>query len=80
MIVFSDNIFCLREYATVLKCPMIYGATSHAERTHILNAFKHRPEVHPHLRSAADKDVLELLALAHDECRPYVKCMCTCHA
>ena len=42
---FSDNIFCLREYATRLRKPFIYGATSHAERTQVLHAFKHKPEV-----------------------------------
>ena len=41
---FSDNIFCLREYATRLRKPFIYGATSHAERTQVLHAFKHKPE------------------------------------
>ena len=45
VIVFSDNIFCLREYATRLRKPFIYGATSHAERTQVLHAFKHKPEV-----------------------------------
>ena len=33
VIVFSDNIFALREYATALRRPLIYGDTSHAERT-----------------------------------------------
>lgn len=45
IIVFSDNLFALREYATKLKKPFIYGATSHHERTRILYAFKHSPEV-----------------------------------
>ncbi|KAH7432496.1 hypothetical protein KP509_07G025300 [Ceratopteris richardii] len=45
IIVFSDNLFALREYATKLRKPCIYGATSHQERTHILNAFKHNPQV-----------------------------------
>lgn len=45
IIVFSDNLFALREYATKLRRPCIYGATSHQERTHILNAFKHNPQV-----------------------------------
>lgn len=45
IIVFSDNLFALREYATKLRKPCIYGATSHQERTHILNAFKHSPQV-----------------------------------
>ncbi|KAL2902058.1 General transcription and DNA repair factor IIH helicase subunit XPB1 [Bienertia sinuspersici] len=40
IIVFADNLFALTEYATKLKKPMIYGATSHVERTKILEAFK----------------------------------------
>ncbi|GBG62934.1 hypothetical protein CBR_g34305 [Chara braunii] len=45
IIVFSDNIFALREYAMKLKKPFIYGPTSHNERTQILYAFKHSPDV-----------------------------------
>ena len=45
IIVFSDNIFSLRNYAVVLKKPFIYGGTSHAERTRVLHAFKHNPQV-----------------------------------
>jgi DNA excision repair protein ERCC-3 len=40
IIVFSDNIFALREYAERLKKPYIFGGTSHAERTQVLAAFK----------------------------------------
>ncbi|KAK4488311.1 hypothetical protein RD792_004067 [Penstemon davidsonii] len=40
IIVFADNIFALTEYATKLRKPMIYGKTSHPERTKILEAFK----------------------------------------
>ena len=45
VIVFSDNIWSLKEYATRLKMPFIYGPTSHAERTRMLNFFKHDPNV-----------------------------------
>ncbi|KAG9440270.1 hypothetical protein H6P81_020435 [Aristolochia fimbriata] len=45
IIVFADNLFALTEYAMKLKKPMIYGATSHNERTRILYAFKHSPDV-----------------------------------
>ncbi|KAG9451064.1 hypothetical protein H6P81_011029 [Aristolochia fimbriata] len=45
IIVFADNLFALTEYAMKLKKPMIYGATSHHERTRILYAFKHSPDV-----------------------------------
>ncbi|KAK4787995.1 hypothetical protein SAY86_019314 [Trapa natans] len=40
IIVFADNLFALTEYALKLRKPMIYGATSHIERTKILQAFK----------------------------------------
>lgn len=45
VIVFSDNIFALREYATALRRPLIYGDTSHAERTRVLHAFKYSNEI-----------------------------------
>uniref|UniRef100_K3XF39 DNA 3'-5' helicase n=1 Tax=Setaria italica TaxID=4555 RepID=K3XF39_SETIT len=46
IIVFADNLFALTAYAMKLRKPMIYGATSHAERTRILYQFKNSPEVH----------------------------------
>jgi hypothetical protein len=45
VIVFSDNIYALREYAVRMRKPFIYGATGHQERTRILHAFKHNPAV-----------------------------------
>jgi DNA excision repair protein ERCC-3 len=45
IIVFSDNIFALTQYAKALRRPYIYGGTSHSERTRILHAFKHNPKV-----------------------------------
>ncbi|XP_020593007.1 DNA repair helicase XPB1-like isoform X2 [Phalaenopsis equestris] len=45
IIVFADNLFALTAYAMKLRKPMIYGATSHQERTRILQAFKHSPDV-----------------------------------
>ncbi|KMZ63041.1 hypothetical protein ZOSMA_42G00800, partial [Zostera marina] len=45
IIVFADNLFALTAYAMKLRKPMIYGATSHIERTKILQAFKTSPEV-----------------------------------
>ena len=45
IIVFSDNVFALKHYATTLQKPFIYGPTSHAERTRVLHAFKHNPNV-----------------------------------
>ena len=45
VIVFSDNIFALREYAVRLRRPFIYGGTGHAERTRVLARFKTDPAV-----------------------------------
>lgn len=45
VIIFSDNIWALREYATRMQRPFIYGPTSHAERTRVLAAFKHSTTV-----------------------------------
>lgn len=45
VIVFSDNIFALREYAVRLQRPFIYGGTSHGERTRILSQFKRSSNV-----------------------------------
>ncbi|KAF7810316.1 DNA repair helicase XPB1 [Senna tora] len=45
IIVFADNLFALTEYAMKLRKPMIYGATSHIERTKILQAFKTSKDV-----------------------------------
>ncbi|KAG7548791.1 P-loop containing nucleoside triphosphate hydrolase [Arabidopsis suecica] len=45
IIVFADNLFALTEYAMKLRKPMIYGATSHIERTKILEAFKTSKDV-----------------------------------
>ncbi|CAI5506577.1 unnamed protein product, partial [Closterium sp. Naga37s-1] len=45
IIVFSDNLFALEQYARKLNKPMIYGPTSHAERTRVLYAFKNSPNV-----------------------------------
>ncbi|KAK1303540.1 DNA repair helicase XPB1 [Acorus calamus] len=45
IIVFADNLFALTAYALKLNKPMIYGSTSHQERTRILHQFKHSPNV-----------------------------------
>nr|TKW16173.1 hypothetical protein SEVIR_5G281732v2 [Setaria viridis] len=45
IIVFADNLFALTAYAMKIRKPMIYGATSHAERTRILYQFKNSPEI-----------------------------------
>jgi DNA excision repair protein ERCC-3 len=41
VLVFADNVFALRHYAIALGKPMIYGATSDAERLQFLQRFQH---------------------------------------
>ncbi|KAJ1508742.1 transcription factor TFIIH complex ERCC-3 subunit, partial [Coelomomyces lativittatus] len=43
IIVFSDNVYALKAYAKQLGKPFIYGATSHAERTAILQQLQFNP-------------------------------------
>ncbi|KAF6001581.1 TFIIH basal transcription factor complex helicase XPB subunit [Cyanidiococcus yangmingshanensis] len=43
VIIFSDNIFALRYYATLLRRPFIYGPTSQTERMRILTQFQRNP-------------------------------------
>lgn len=45
IVVFSDNVFALREYALMMKKPYIYGPTSQGERLQILQNFIHNPKV-----------------------------------
>ena len=45
VLVFSDNVFALRYYATTLGKPLIYGATSDAERLEFLHHFQHDSNV-----------------------------------
>ena len=45
IIVFSDNVFALKHYATILKRPFIYGPTSQSERIQIIQNFKYNPKV-----------------------------------
>ncbi|KAK4338445.1 hypothetical protein RND71_042932 [Anisodus tanguticus] len=54
IIIFADNLFALTEYAMKLRKPMIYGATSHVERTKILEAFKTSKEVNTIFLSKAN--------------------------
>lgn len=57
---FSDNIYALREYAVRMKRPFIYGATGHQERTRILHAFKHNPEVNTVFLSKVGDNSLDI--------------------
>ncbi|KAL4441851.1 hypothetical protein ABPG77_003767 [Micractinium sp. CCAP 211/92] len=60
VIVFSDNIYALREYAVRLRKPFIYGATGHQERTRILHAFKHNPQVNTVFLSKVGDNSLDI--------------------
>jgi len=44
-IVFSDNVYALKHYATAMKRPYIYGPTSQSERIQILQNFKYNQKV-----------------------------------
>ncbi len=43
ILVFSDNIFALKNYATKLNRPFIYGGTSQGERVRVLQQFRFNP-------------------------------------
>ncbi|XP_014669254.1 PREDICTED: TFIIH basal transcription factor complex helicase XPB subunit-like [Priapulus caudatus] len=45
IIVFSDNVFALKNYAIKLNKPYIYGPTTQGERMQILQNFQHNPKV-----------------------------------
>ena len=45
IIIFSDDVYALREYATCLGKPYICGPTSQTERMRILQNFQHNPAV-----------------------------------
>lgn len=45
IIVFSDNVFALKYYATTMQKPYIYGQTSIGERMQLINNFKYNPKV-----------------------------------
>eukprot|EP00903_Cladosiphon_okamuranus_P009613 g9151.t1 len=45
VIIFGDNVFSLKKYATILGIPYIYGATPESERSRILGTFRVNPLV-----------------------------------
>ncbi|CAH8863339.1 unnamed protein product [Trichobilharzia szidati] len=45
IIVFADNVFALKYYATKMGRPFLYGPTGQAERMQILQNFQHNPNV-----------------------------------
>lgn len=60
IIVFADNLFTLTEYATKLRKPMIYGATSQAETTKILEEFKTNPDLNTVFMSRVGDNSLDI--------------------
>ncbi|CAM9461574.1 unnamed protein product [Discosporangium mesarthrocarpum] len=45
IIIFGDNVFSLKKYATILGIPFIFGATPESERQRILGTFRVNPLV-----------------------------------
>ncbi|CAN1300645.1 General transcription and DNA repair factor IIH helicase subunit XPB1, partial [Linum perenne] len=60
IIVFADNLFALQAYAEKLKKPMIYGDTSHAERTKILHLFKTSKDVNTVILSKVGDNSIDI--------------------
>ena len=40
IIIFSDDVFALKKYATALNVPFIYGGTKESDRSKILHGFR----------------------------------------
>ena len=62
IVVFSDNVFALREYAIKMGKPYIYGPTSQGERLHILQNFIHNPKVNTIFISKVGDNSIDLPA------------------
>ncbi|KAI9708937.1 MAG: hypothetical protein M1820_003631 [Bogoriella megaspora] len=60
IIVFSDNIYVLKKYATLLGKFMIHGKTPQHEREHILLNFQHNPKVNTLFLSKVGDTSLDL--------------------
>jgi DNA excision repair protein ERCC-3 len=60
IIVFSDNIFALKQYAVRMKKPYIFGGTSHAERTKVLSMFKHSSQINTVFLSKVGDNSLDI--------------------
>ncbi|VDQ05744.1 unnamed protein product [Trichobilharzia regenti] len=54
IIVFADNVFALKYYATKMGRPFLYGPTGQAERMQILQNFQHNPNVTIFVSKVAD--------------------------
>ncbi len=60
VIIFSDNLFALREYAVRMGKPFLYGGTGHQERTRILHAFKNNPQINTIFLSKVGDNSLDI--------------------
>lgn len=60
IIVFSDNIFALKEFAVRMKKPFIYGGTSHKERTLVLSQFKRTSNINTVFLSKVGDNSLDI--------------------
>lgn len=60
VIVFSDNIFALQEYAKRMGKPFIYGGTSHQERTKVLSIFKNSSSINTVFLSKVGDNSLDI--------------------
>lgn len=62
IVVFSDNVFALKEYAVRMGKPYIYGPTSQGERIQILQNFIHNPKVNTIFISKVGDNSIDLPA------------------
>ncbi|XP_076799627.1 general transcription and DNA repair factor IIH helicase/translocase subunit XPB-like [Clavelina lepadiformis] len=62
IVVFSDNVFALKEYAIRMGKPYIYGPTTQGERLQILQNFMHNPKVNTIFISKVGDNSIDLPA------------------
>lgn len=62
IVVFSDNVFALKEYAVKMGKPYIYGPTTQGERIQILQNFIHNPKVNTVFISKVGDNSIDLPA------------------
>ncbi|XP_078487194.1 excision repair cross-complementing rodent repair deficiency, complementation group 3 [Ciona intestinalis] len=62
IVVFSDNVFALKEYAVRMGKPYIYGPTTQGERLQILQNFIHNPKVNTIFISKVGDNSIDLPA------------------
>jgi DNA excision repair protein ERCC-3 len=60
VIIFSDNILALKEYAIILRRPYICGSTPHNERKRVLEQFRHSNKVSTIFLSKVGDNAIDL--------------------